>query len=97
MASKHKEGLNVKEKVSGGKRGMSEEMRIPILGDDTIYDLFEAFLQELHDKGFIHVPNGTSGMAIVENFYNFIDKQMPDNMVILNQSGRRGASESESV
>ena len=62
---------------------MTEDIIIPVLETDTIYDLFGAFLLELHEKGFIHVPNGTSGMAINENFIDFIEKQIPDNMVIL--------------
>ena len=62
---------------------MSDDINIPVLGDDDIYLLFDAFLLELHEKGFIHIPNGTSGRAIGHNFRIFIREQIPDNMVIL--------------
>lgn len=64
---------------------MSEDIIIPVLRDDNIFTLFSAFLLELHEKGFIYIPNGTSGMAINENFVYFIEKQTPDNMIIIKE------------
>ena len=82
MEAEREERPGNKRKAQG-ENGMTEDIIIPVLGDDNIFSLFRAFLLELHEKEFIHVPNGTSGMAINENFRYFIDEQTPDNMVIL--------------
>ena len=43
------------------------EINIPILGDDGIWDLVNAFLLELHEKKFLHISNGTQGIIITNN------------------------------
>ena len=57
MASKHKEGLNVKEKVSGGKRAMSEEMRMTHDHEERISELENKFKNHTH---------GSNGKEIAE-------------------------------
>ena len=56
MASKHKEGLNVKEKVSGGKRAMSENSAIiKIITNHT------REMEELREK-YMHVMKELSNL-----------------------------------
>jgi len=57
LASKHKEGLNVKEKVSGGKRAMSEEMRMTHDHEERISELENKFKNHTH---------GSNGKEIAE-------------------------------
>ena len=59
-----------------------EEIRIPILGGDTIFDLYEAFIQELHRLKFIHVPNHTSGLAILDCWIASVEQQNNFNFTI---------------
>jgi len=62
---------------------ISDNINIPVMGDDNLFTLFEAFLQELYAKKFIYIPNGTAGLAITDSFEKFIDTQEPDNMRVL--------------
>jgi len=59
-----------------------DEIRIPILGTDTIFDLYEAFIQELHRLEYIHVPNHTSGLAILDCWITSIEQQKNYNFTI---------------
>ena len=68
-------------------------INIPILGDDGIWDLVNAFLLELHEKEYIHISNGTQGIIIANNicklFYDaMICKELnrvPTPMEVLNK------------
>jgi hypothetical protein len=53
-------------------------IEIPIMEDDTVYDLIHAFLQELHDKDFIYISNGSTGFHIT----NEIHKILYDNGIV---------------
>ena len=66
----------------GGTEMRSDEIRIPILGGDTIYDLYEAFIQELHRLEYIYVPNHTSGLAILDSWIASVEQQKNFNFTI---------------
>ena len=62
---------------------VEDEIRIPILGGDTIFDLYEAFIEELDRLKYIHVPNHTSGLAILDCWIQSIKEQKDYNFTIL--------------
>ena len=50
------------------------EIKIPILEDDTIWDLIHAFLLELHEKELIYISNGSKGISMSNAINNLLYK-----------------------
>ncbi len=53
-------------------------INIFVMKDDRVHDLIHAFLQELHAREYIYIPNGSTGW----NLTNAINKILFDNHVI---------------